>query len=306
MIRYDCIIIVGATASGKTSISIKLAKILGGEIINADSQQLIKGLDIGTAKITPKEMDGVKHHLLNMIEIGQDYGVAEFQKDCLNIINQLRSENKMPIIVGGTGLYINSLLYDYTYGGVSKDENLRNNYQKLAEEKGQEYVHDILKQLDPKSAESIHPNNLKRVIRAIEVAINSDKKISEQTLKRSEKIHPLIIGLNPSRDTLYRRIDERVDRMIEDGLEKEIEYISSNHLYDNIQSLPIGYSEWFTNGKHNTREDVIEQIKLDTRHYAKRQLTWFKSIPDIIWFNPEEKGENEILNSIMQILKKDL
>lgn len=306
MIGYDCIIIVGATASGKTSISVKLAKMLGGEIINADSQQLIKGLDIGTAKITPDEMDGVKHHLLNVIEVGQDYGVAEFHKDCLNIINQLKSEKKMPIVVGGTGLYINSLLYDYTYGGASKDDSLRQKYQKLAKEKGQEYVHDILKQLDPKSAETIHPNNLKRVIRAIEVAINSDKKMSEQTLKRSEKIHPLIIGLNPSRDTLYRRINERVDRMIEDGLEKEIEYISSNHLYDNIQSLPIGYSEWFGEGKNRTREEIIEQIKLDTRHYAKRQLTWFKSIPDIIWFNPEEKGENEILNSIMQTLKKGL
>lgn len=305
--KYDSIIIIGPTASGKTSLSIALAKMLNGEIINADSQQIIKGLNIGTAKITESEMNGIKHHLLDIIEIGEEYSVSEFRDDSMKIICKLKSDNKLPIIVGGTGLYVNSLIYDYTYGGATKNDEIRNNYFTLAEKNGVEYVHNILKQLDPISAEKIHPNNLKRVIRAIEIALTSDTKKSQQTLTRNKDLNPLIIGLNPGRETLYARIDKRVDEMMSMGLMSEVTILKEKGFYDKPVNLPIGYSEWtdYFNNKIS-KEEVVDQIKLDTRHYAKRQMTWFKALENVMWFNPEEKPISDILNSIMQTLKKDI
>lgn len=305
--KYDSIIIIGPTASGKTSLSIALAKMLNGEIINADSQQIIKGLNIGTAKITESEMNGIKHHLLDIIEIGEEYSVSEFRDDSMKIISKLRNENKLPIIVGGTGLYVNSLIYDYTYGGATKNDEIRNKYFALAEKNGVEYVHNILKQLDPISAEKIHPNNLKRVVRAIEIALTSDTKKSQQTLTRNKDLNPLIIGLNPGRETLYARIDKRVGEMMSAGLMSEVTMLKEKGFYDKPVNLPIGYSEWtdYFNNKIS-KEEVVNKIKLDTRHYAKRQMTWFKALENVMWFNPEEKPISDILNSIMQTLKKDI
>ncbi len=303
--KYDVVIIVGPTASGKTSLSVELAKALNTEIINADSQQLIKGLDIGTAKVTETEMQGVRHNLLDVIQVGQDYSVSEYRDDCLKQIERIKADGKIPVVVGGTGLYVNSIVYDYTYGGTEKDDSLRDEYFKLATIKGNEYVYDILKSLDPKSASEIHPNNLKRVIRAIEIAKNSDKMKSEQSLKPSEQIHPLIIGLTIERDELFKRIDERVDLMVEQGLQTETDHLNQHGFYKNRITLPIGYSEWagYYDGTL-TLDQVIEQIKLDTRHYAKRQMTWFKKLDNVHWFDPIKTPLSEILNSTMQLLNE--
>jgi len=303
--KYDSIIIVGPTASGKTSLSVELAKALNTEIINADSQQLIKGLDIGTAKVTEAEMQGVKHNMLDIIEVGQDYSVSEFREDCLKHIARIKAEGKVPVVVGGTGLYVNSIIYDYTYGGTDKDDALREEYFKLASTKGNEYVYEILKSLDPKSASEIHPNNLKRVIRAIEIAKKSKQIKSKQSLKLNTQINPLIIGLTIERGELFARIDRRVDLMIEQGLQNEINRLKEQGYYEKGITLPIGYSEWagYYDGTL-TKEQVIEQIKLDTRHYAKRQMTWFKRLDDVHWFDPIKTPLSDILNSTMQFLKE--
>ncbi len=301
--KYDSVIIVGPTASGKTKLSIELAKLLNSEIISVDSQQLISGLDIGTAKVTTKEMDGIKHHLLDVVKVGDDFSVSEFRDKCMKIIDDLKAQNKLPVIVGGTGLYVNSLIYNYTFGNTSKDEELRNYYFKIANEKGNAYVYDVLLHLDPDAAKQIHPNNLKRVIRAIEIAKGGTIKKSQQVITKNPNLNPLIIGLNPSRETLFKNIDIRVDKMIEDGLRNETDKLYNNGIYNSNIVLPIGYSEWlpYYNGEKNIKE-VVEQIKLDTRHYAKRQLTWFKKLGNVNWFNPEITPLNDILNSIMQTL----
>lgn len=302
--KYDSVIIVGPTASGKTKLSVELAKLLNSEVINADSQQLIKGLDIGTAKITAEEMGGIKHHLFNIIDVGEKYSVSQFRENSEIIVNNLKAQNKIPIIVGGTGLYVNSLIYNYTFGGSEEDTSKREYYFKLAEEKGVDFVHDILKKLDPKSASEIHANNLKRVVRAIEIAENSATKKSEQTLTKNPNLNPLIIGLNPSREVLFDRINKRVETMMANGLKNETDILNKKGFYNTNATLPIGYSEWgdYYHGE-KTLDEVVEQIKLDTRHYAKRQFTWFKKLENVIWFNPENMPLNDILNSVMQMLE---
>lgn len=303
--NYDSIIIIGPTASGKTQLSIELAKLLNTEIVNADSQQLIKGLDIGTAKITKDEMKGVKHYLFDIIDVGEKYSASQFRQDAEVIIENIKSKNMVPIIVGGTGLYINSLIYNYSFGCAMEDTQKREYYFKLAEEKGVEYVHDILKRVDPKSASEIHANNLKRVIRAIEIAENSLIKKSEQTLTKNPNLNPLIIGLNPKREVLFDRINKRAETMMSSGLKNETDKLNEMGYYDKNTTLPISYSEWkdYYHGLI-TIEEVLEKIKLDTRHYAKRQLTWFKRLDNVVWFDPGVTPLNDILNSIMQMLKK--
>ncbi len=302
---YDCIIIVGPTASGKTKLSVELAKLLNTEIISADSQQFIKGLDIGTAKVTPDEMCGIKHHMIDIIDVGQDYTVSEYRDETLKLINDLKTQGKIPVIVGGTGLYVNSLIYNYSFGNADKDQSIRDYYFDLYKKNGAEYIHNILKNLDPKSANEIHPNNVKRVVRAIEIARTSDTKKSEQVLEKNNDINPLIVGLNPPRPVLFNNIDKRVDIMMEQGLKKETDKLFEQGYYTNKNvTLPIGYSEW--NMYYIQKMpimSVVEQIKLDTRHYAKRQMTWFKKLDNVVWFNPVETSISDILNSIMQMLK---
>lgn len=305
MQKYDCVIIVGPTASGKTKLSVELAKLLNTEIISADSQQFIRGLDIGTAKITTNEMCGIKHHMIDVIDVGQEYTVSEYREECLKLISNLKSQGKIPIIAGGTGLYVNSLIYNYSFGNTDKNQEIRDYYFDLYNKYDAQYVHNILAELDPKSASEIHPNNVKRVIRAIEIAKLSSTKKSEQVLEKNTEINPLIIGLNPSRQTLYDNINKRADMMIEQGLKNETDKLFKQGYYTtNKITLPISYSEW---DKYYVQKMpikcVVEQIKLDTKHYAKRQMTWFKKLENVVWFNPETTPISEILNSTMQLLK---
>ena len=284
--KFDSIIIIGATATGKTAFSVSLAKALNGEIINADSQQIYKNLNIGTAKITPQEMQGINHHLFDLIDVGQNFSVSDFKHLAINTINQLKAQNKLPIIVGGTGFYVESLLYDLEFGNIQKDESLRSYYVQLAKDNGNEYVYNILKELDIKSAEKLHPNDLNRVIRAIEIAKLSNTKKSQQIKKDAKILNPLIIELYMDRAVLYEKINLRVDIMLKNGLLKEVQWLNNNGFFGKKISLPIGYSEWklYLNGE-KTQQEVIDLIKQHSRNYAKRQITWFKRYNAILKFD---------------------
>lgn len=304
--KYNCIIILGPTASGKTNLSINLAKLLNGEIVNADSQQIIKNLNIGTAKITEEEKQNIPHHLFNLINIGEDFSVSEYQKLARDKINDIINRNKMPIIVGGTGFYINSLLYDYSFGNSEKNEEIRLELEKLAIDKGKTYIYNLLKEVDPESASVLHENDLKRVIRALEIFKLSGEKKSTQTLTKNNYLNPLIIGLNVNRQLLYNRIDSRVDIMLKNGLEEEVNELYKLNVYNNQKlsnELPIGYSEWYDYYNNNlTREAVIDKIKQDSRHYAKRQITWFKKVENVVWvdINDDNFDFNNLINDIVK------
>ncbi len=303
---YNSIIILGPTASGKTDISINLAKQLNSEIINADCMQIYKELDIGTAKASIEEQDGIKHHLLDFVEPTKEFSVSEYRDLALPIIENLIKENKVPIIVGGTGFYVQSLLLDNNYGNSYKSEGLRLQLKNLASEKGNMEVYNILKDIDPESAETIHPNDLKRVIRAIEIFKLSGHKKSE--LKRTmqtnmqNSIKPLIIVLNRNRDELYNRINLRVDLMIKAGLVDEVKNLVSkyNLTIDNQCMQGIGYKEILD--YINNIVDIntaIENIKINTRHYAKRQLTWFRNQVDALWINLSETSKDDAVKYII-------
>ena len=297
--KYNCIIILGTTASGKTKLSIELAKKLNGEIVNADSQQIIKGLNIGTAKITEQEKEGIAHHLFDIIEPGQDFSVSEYRDLAMNKIKEILSRGKLPIIVGGTGFYINSLIYNYTFGDSDKNEDLRNRFEQLAKEKGNEFVFEHLKNIDPESAKVLHPNDLKRVIRAIEIFETSGNKKSSQYMTRNKELNPYIVGIQVDRDLLYDRINKRVDLMIDAGLEKEVEVLHKDGFYDKNYHLPIGYSEWnYYYNNEKTRKETIELIKQNSRHYAKRQITWFKKVENVNWFDLNKLTLDNIIENI--------
>ncbi|HBP43881.1 MAG TPA: tRNA (adenosine(37)-N6)-dimethylallyltransferase MiaA [Clostridiales bacterium] len=303
---YDSIIILGATACGKTDISIKLAKKLNTEIINADSLQIYKYLNIGTAKVTLAEQDGIQHHLLDFVEPTNQFSVAEYKSMALPIIKNLISNKKIPIIVGGTGFYVQSLILDNNYGNSYKSEELRLKLNQLAQKKGNMEVYKLLENIDPESAKVIHPNDLKKVIRAIEIYKLSGQKKSE--LKRTMQtnmqspINPLIIVINRNRDELYDRINKRVDMMVKNGLIDEIKYlINERHIGKENQCMQaIGYKEFldYIDGTIDL-SSAIEKVKLNTRHYAKRQLTWFKNQLDALWINLSETSQEDAINIIL-------
>ena len=283
---YDVIAIIGPTASGKTALSIRLAKMIDGEVINGDSMQVYKQLDIGTAKITKEEMDGVPHHLLNIKEPTEGFSVAEYQQLVREKIAEIKRRGKTPIIVGGTGLYVQSVLYDFVFSKEEVDEQARQAYYDELEKVGPEKMHEKLMALDPKTAAEIHPNNTRRVIRAIEIAEQA------QTVKSAEQHHRgdtpiyqhLIIGMNMERDVLYDRINRRVDIMLAQGLEAEVRALYDQNIRD-VQSVKaIGYKELYDyfDGRL-TFEEAIEAIKQNSRRYAKRQLTYFRNKMDVKW-----------------------
>lgn len=309
---YNSIIILGPTASGKTDISINLAKQLNSEIINADCMQIYKELDIGTAKASIEEQDGIKHHLLDFVEPTKEFSVSEYRDLALPIIENLIKENKVPIIVGGTGFYVQSLLLDNNYGNSYKSEELRLQLKNLASEKSNIEVYNILKDIDPESAETIHPNDLKRVIRAIEIFKLSGHKKSE--LKRTmqtnmqNSIKPLIIVLNRNRDELYNRINLRVDLMIKAGLVDEVKNLVSkyNLTIDNQCMQGIGYKEILDYINNIVDIDTaIENIKINTRHYAKRQLTWFRNQVNALWINLSETSKDDAVKYIIDKFYND-
>lgn len=288
--KIEVVAIVGPTASGKTALSIKMAKAFDGEIINGDSMQIYKGLDIGTAKITEDEMEGIPHHLLDIKEPTESFSVAEYQTLVREKIAEIQSRGKLPIIVGGTGLYVQAVLYDFQFTKEEVDEEARKKYYDELAAIGPDAMHAKLMSLDPETAKTIHPNNTRRVIRALEmVELHGVSKASEEHNRGNIALyHHLIIGLDMDREKLYERINLRVDLMMEKGLLEEVKGLYEHGIRD-VQSVQaIGYKELYAylDGRL-TLSDAIEQLKQNSRRYAKRQLTYFRNKMDVEWIGNE-------------------
>ncbi|MDE5412878.1 tRNA (adenosine(37)-N6)-dimethylallyltransferase MiaA [Alkalihalobacterium chitinilyticum] len=307
--KEKLVVIVGPTAVGKTKMGIELAKRFNGEIISGDSMQIYKEMDIGTAKVTIEEMDGIPHHLIDIKEPTEPFSVAEFKGYVQPLIKSLNAQGKLPFIVGGTGLYINSVIQDYNFADTSTDFKFREEMEKFVEEHGVEQLHQQLRVVDPVSYNAIHPNNYRRVIRALEVLKLTGKTLSEyqQTQTKESPYDYVFIGLTMDRDVLYKRINDRVDLMIEQGLIEEA-YRLYNHGVRECQSVQaIGYKEIYEyiEGKV-TKEEAIEILKRNSRRYAKRQYTWFRNKADVHWFNMTNANFNEKIIEIQQFIEGKL
>ena len=289
----DLFILAGPTGIGKTEISIKLARELNGEIISADSMQIYKYMDVGSAKISDQEMMGIPHHLLNIIEPSVAFSVADFKERSERAVCDITNRNKLPMLVGGTGFYINSLIYNYSFADTNKDEEYREYLTKLAEENGKEYVHNLLKGIDEKTYNKLYPNDLKRVIRALEVFKVSGKPMSEFVAQQNildipYNVHYFV--LNMDRQKLYNRINLRVDIMMKNNLVDEVIRLKKMGYNSDMQSMKgIGYKEilYYLDDKISLNE-AIEKIKQGSRNYAKRQLTWFRKDPRVNWINKDD------------------
>ena len=294
------IVIVGPTASGKTSLSIELAKRINGEIISADSMQIYRYMDIGTAKPDADEISGIKHYLIDEIYPDEEFSVAKYRELAIKYINKIIKEGRHPVIAGGTGLYINSLVYNINFSETISDWPLREQLKKESEEKGSRYLHNKLMEIDPEAAVKIHENDIKRIIRALEVFKHTNKPISlHQQLSRLEPppYNYLIFGLRMERARLYERIEKRVDIMFEQGLVNEVRKLQKMGYEKNITAMQgLGYKEIFAYLRGEaTLDEAKFIIKRDTRHYAKRQLTWFKRLENIHWMDVDEDTNIEKL-----------
>lgn len=302
------IIIAGPTAVGKTKYAIDLAIALDGEIVSADSMQIYKFMNIGSAKPTAEEMKLAKHHLVDEIDPRSDFSVAQYQALAKDKINQIFQDGKIPIVSGGTGLYLNALIYDMDFSVMPRREGYRETLEAKARKYGNEYVHQILHSLDPAAASRIHPNNLKKVIRALEVVESTGEGIKEfqASFVPVQDYESILIGLTRNRDELYDRINSRVDQLIEAGLVNEIQSLLEKGLTtDHISMKGIGYKEiiGFFNGEYGL-EEAIEMVKRNTRHYAKRQLTWMRRYEKMKWFNLSDYDqEKEALRAILGYIK---
>ncbi len=286
-LKKKIIIICGPTASGKTNLAVECAKMIDSEVVSADSMYIYKGLDIGTAKPTAEEMQGIKHHIIDVINANEDFSVSDYKKMATDVIKDIISRGKIPIICGGTGFYINSILYDLTYGNSQKNDEIREKYNKLALEHGNEYVYNILKELDLESAKKLHYNDTKRVIRALEIYHSGVKK-SDIKDELVPKYDYKAYSIDFPREKLYERINLRVDLMVKNGLIEEItNLLKSGVTRENQCMQAIGYKEIldYLDG-YCTLDKAIDDIKLNTRHYAKRQITYFKKL-DVIKLQPD-------------------
>jgi len=296
------IVIAGPTASGKTDLAIKLAHEINGEIISADSMQIYRGMDIGTAKPTMEERQGIPHYLIDIVDPDEEYSVAHFQRDAKNCIREILNSGKVPIVAGGTGLYINSLVYNINFSETTADWEYRKQLEEIARDKGPEELHRFLQKVDPVSAEKIHPNNIKRVIRALEVFKTTGKPISQHQLEsRTEKpeYEFKIFGLEMDRKILYERINKRVDKMMEIGLYEEVESLLEKYSPDLVSLQGIGYKEIISaiKGEYSL-EEAVEKIKLNTRHLAKRQITWFKKTENLRWIDTGNTETRAIIKKL--------
>lgn len=286
------IVLTGPTAVGKTELSIKLAKEINGEIISADSIQVYKGFDIGSAKITTKEMEGIKHHLIDVLDPRESFNIATFKQMAKEAVDDIQNRGAVPIVTGGTGFYIQALLYDIDFS-ENEDDGYRKELEDLLKDRGEQYLHNMLREIDPKSAEVIHYNNSKRVIRALEYYHQTGEKISTHNERERMKESPYNFAyfvLNCSRELLYERIEKRIDIMINQGLVDEVKHLVDeyNLTPDMVSMQGLGYKEIFSylNGDI-TLDEAIYILKRDTRHFAKRQLTWFKRERDVIWVDKD-------------------
>ena len=310
MKKKPLVVLTGPTAVGKTKASIGLAKVIGGEIISADSMQVYEYMNIGSAKIRPEEMQGVPHYLIDDLKPWDEFHVVRFQQMAKNAMEQIYANGHIPIVVGGTGFYIQALLYDIDFTDTAQDDTYRVELENLVKEKGAAYLHNMLRKVDPKSAEDIHANNVKRVIRALEYYRQTGQKMSEHNEEERRKESPyefVYFVLNAPREQLYARIDRRVDQMIEEGLVDEVKHLKELGCTKEMVSMQgLGYKEFFDyfDGRM-TLEDTIDKIKKDTRHFAKRQLTWFRREKEVIWLNKKEyEQEKDLLDSVLNIIKE--
>ncbi|WP_206458103.1 tRNA (adenosine(37)-N6)-dimethylallyltransferase MiaA [Anaerovorax sp. IOR16] len=305
--KRNIVIIAGPTAVGKTKYAIKIAQNLGGEIVSADSMQIYRYMNIGSAKPTKEELAQARHYMVDEIDPKTDFSVAEYQKKAKECIAQIFDKDALPIISGGTGLYVNSLIYDMDFSVIPKQTQFRKQLQEEAETYGNEFIHEKLRKKDPKAAERIHPNNVKKVIRALEILESgkNDVREFEESFVKTKDYEVILVGLNRNRDELYERINHRVDLLMKAGLLQEIQQLLDIGLTEsNISMKGIGYKElidYFHGGY--SLEEAVERIKKNTRHYAKRQLTWFRRYKEMQWFNLSEfessqKAEEAILNYI--------
>ena len=308
--KKPLIVLTGPTAVGKTSLSISLAKAVNGEIISADSMQVYKGMDIGSAKIRREEMQGVAHYLIDVLQPEDEFHIVKFQEMAKAAMKEIYAKGKIPILVGGTGFYIQAVTRDIDFTQAEQETSYREELEGLAREKGAEYLHEKLKEVDPKSAQNIHANNVKRVIRALEFYHQTGEKISEHNAKEREKesaYNSAYFVLNDDRVNLYERINKRVDAMFEEGLVEEVTALQERGYTRGMVSMQgLGYKEIFAYLDGDcTLEEAKEIIKRDTRHFAKRQITWFKRERDVIWMNKQEYGyqEEKILERILKELK---
>ena len=289
MEKPKVIVICGPTASGKTKLSIELAKKINGEIISADSMQIYKDMNIGTAKVEPKEMQGIKHYLVDFVLPNERYSVAEFKKDAEIAIEEILQKGKIPIIVGGTGLYIDSLIYGIEYSDIKIDEEYRKELEKICEEQGLETLYKKAQEIDFKAVEKISPNDKKRIMRILEIYKATGKTKTQQEIesrKNGVKYDYKVFAIDMDREKLYKRINNRVDIMLEKGLICEVEELLEK--YDSFPTAMqgLGYKEVVEYLKKEiTKEEMIEKIKMESRRYAKRRLTWFRKNKEIVWLN---------------------
>lgn len=308
--KRPMIILAGPTAVGKTAASIRLAKAVGGEIISADSMQVYRYMDIGSAKIRPEEMEGVPHHLVDVLEPEEDFNVVRFQQMAKAAAEEIYARGRIPIVAGGTGFYIQALLYDIDFTENDGDSSFRRELEKTAEEKGGEYLHALLQEADPEAALQIHPHNIKRMIRALEFHHQTGRKISEHNEREREKespYHYAYFVLTDERSRLYERIDRRVDLMMEEGLLDEVRFLKERGVRrDSTAMQGLGYKELYAclDGEYPL-EEAVRIIKRDTRHFAKRQLTWFKRERDVIWADKSviEQDDDAVIDFMLKELK---
>ena len=300
MDKPKVIVICGPTASGKTELSIELAKRINGEIISSDSMQIYKDMSIGTAKPTKEEMDGIKHYLIDFVEPNKRYSVADFKKDAENAIEEILEKGKIPIIVGGTGLYVDSLIYGIEYQHIEFDEEYRKFLEERVKKEGLQKLYDEAQKIDPQAIEKISPNDQKRILRILEIYKTTGKNKTEQELesrKNGVKYDYKVFAIEMEREQLYARINKRVDIMLENGLIEEVKEVLKK--YDEFPTAMqgLGYKEVveYLQGSVS-KEEMIENIKRETRRYAKRQMTWFRKNKQTIWIGP--KDIQKILNEI--------
>ena len=306
----NLVILTGPTAVGKTSLSINLAKAINGEIISADSMQIYKKMDIGTAKVMPEEMDGIKHYLIDVIDPTEDFHVVKFKQMVEAAIDEIYAKGKIPIICGGTGFYIQAILYDIDFTENEIDKNYRKSLEAFAKEKGNEALHEKLNAIDPESAKAIPAANVKRVIRAIEYFEQTGEKFSVHNATQKEKNSPYNFAyfvLNDDRQLLYNRIDARVDKMIADGLVSEVKSLLASGVRKGMTAMDgIGYKELldYLEGD-GSLDDAISLIKQKSRNYAKRQLTWFRREKEVIWLDKTVLNSDDLLlDTILSNLKE--
>lgn len=314
MTKQPLIILSGPTAVGKTALSIELAKRVNGAIISADSMQVYKHMDIGSAKIMPEEMEGVKHYLIDELNPEDEFNIVVFQKKAKAALKEIYENGQIPIIAGGTGFYIQSLLYDINFDNQDCNEEFRAELEQIAKKQGNEVLHERLKKIDPVSAEKIHANNVKRVIRALEFYHLTGKPISEHNETEQQKASPYNFAyfvLTDDRVNLYKRIDMRVDIMLKNGLVEEVKRLKEMGYHRDMVSMQgLGYKEIldYLDGKC-TLEEAIYILKRETRHFAKRQLTWFRRERDVIWLDKQKYNYDEaaVLKDMCSILhEKDI